>query len=423
MSDTAVLGYRAVLRLPSVGPLFSATLLSRLAETAFTLALVLHVLDRSASPSLTGLVTAAALLPGMVASPIAGALLDRLGSARAILVDLVLSALLVAALGLVDAGGPAGTVLLVALAAGYSLTSPLNLAGVRVLIPRLVPPGGHDTANALDTSSYNVVDIVGPVLAGVLFGLAGGRVTLLVLAGLYAAAAVAMLPLAARRFTAATGRRPLLAAAAAGVAYVLRHPVLRGLSVCYSLYQLAWGALVVAVPVAVAGADGRLDGDSGLVGGAWAVAGVAGAVGALAVGRLRTAGRERAFIAAGLLATGLAAAVVLPVGGAWGLLTGLGLVGLASGAVNVGLLTLRQRRTDPDWLGRVLAVSISLNLLGLPLGTLVGGWVAQRSAVLAFLTAGASAVLGALACLLLLPAERALACPTAHPLAPTPGEA
>ena len=87
----------------------------------------------------------------------------------------------------------------------------------------------------------------------------------------------------------------------------------------------------------------------------------------------------------------------------FGLVIGLIVVGLVSGLVNVGLLTLRQRRTDPEQLGRVLAVSISLNLLGMPIGSAVGGFVIERSSALAFVVAGVAAALGAAAMWVMVP--------------------
>ena len=56
-----------------------------------------------------------------------------------------------------------------------------------------------------------------------------------------------------------------------------------------------------------------------------------------------------------------------------GLAMGLMLIALAAGPIDVGLLTLRQRRTDPAELGRVLSVSMSLNLAGIPLGSALAG--------------------------------------------------
>jgi MFS family permease len=402
------LSYWSVLRQPSVSPLLGSALLSRLAGEIFTLAIVLHVQERFGSPVLVGWVVAASFLPGLLVSPIAGAILDRFGPSRGIAVDLAASAGFVAAIALTEVRGTGGAAILVGLAAAYSLTRPLSLAGLRTLIPRLVPEPGRDRANAMDVTSYNAVGVAGPALAGVLFVLIGGRLTLLVVAGLYGAATLVLLPVLARRLPGTGEPRSLLAAARRAISYTVRQPVLRGLAVSYSLYSVSWGVLVVAIPLAVVGATGGEVRDSGaLVGVVWAVAGVAGGLGALVVGRVRTAGRERAFIAAGAVVTAVAVYPVIGHGGMVGLIAGLVLVGLVGGAVNVGVLTLRQRRTDPAMLGRVIAVSISLNLLGEPVGAALGGWLADAALPLAFAAGGLAAALGALACLLLIPRERA----------------
>lgn len=83
----------------------------------------------------------------------------------------------------------------------YSLTSPLSAAGVRTLIPRLLPEDALDRANALDTSSYALIDVLGPALAGSSFGFAGAHVTMLAIAMLYGVACPSLLPLARRKLT------------------------------------------------------------------------------------------------------------------------------------------------------------------------------------------------------------------------------
>jgi predicted MFS family arabinose efflux permease len=88
-----------------------------------------------------------------------------------------------------------------------------------------------------------------------------------------------------------------------------------------------------------------------------------------------------------------------------GLAIGLAIVGLLAGPIDVGLLTLRQRRTEPALLGRVLAVSMSVNLIGFPIGTALGGMLAAWWLPSAFVAAAVASLLGALATWRLIPAE------------------
>jgi MFS family permease len=404
------LTYRRLLRLDGMLELFLATCLSRLAGRMFALAIVLYVLERFDSPVLAGWIAFASMAPGLLISPLAGALLDRLGAAKAITIDMAASAGLLLALAATGIAGMVGEPLLLAFVALYSLTSPLGTAGIRVLIPRLVPKEALDHANALDTSSYALINVTGPAAAGVLFGFAGSQATLLVIVLLYIAATISLMPLMRRPLVRrASGIRAaaagsLLSDAVAGVAYVVRHVSLRSLAISYALFQVSWGILVVAVPVVVMKELGAGAIADSVVGGLWAAAGLAGGLGALYAGHLSTVGRERQFIVIGTLATAVAIYPVSASFGLVGLAVGLVLAGLLEGAVDVGVLSLRQRRTDPDWLGRVLAVSMSFNMSGLPLGSALGGIIVVHSPALAFAIAAVASVLAAAAAHLLVPA-------------------
>jgi MFS family permease len=366
------------------------------------LVLVLYALERFGSPVVAGWVVFAAMAPGMLISPLAGALLDRMGAARAIAADMAASTALVLALGFCSVAGVVGPPLLVVLTGLYSLTAPLGSAGIRTLIPALVPIAALDRANALDTGSFALIEVAGPALGGGLFGLAGSDATMFVIALLYAVACAALLPLARLR-TARTGHRGPLREAAAGVRYVFRQPALRGMAVGYSLNQACWGMLSIAVPVFIVrelGAGARAD---SVVGGVWAIAGVTGLLGALAAGRMRTFGRERAVIAVGMLVTAVAIWPVTALFALPGLIGGMAMVGFFAGPIDVGILTLRQRVTDPAWLGRTLSISMSLNMSGLPIGSAIGGVLADWSLGAAFAVAALVALLSAATCYALIP--------------------
>jgi len=359
----------------------------------FTLAIVLYALTRFDSPELAGWLAFAAVAPGLLISPIAGALIDRVGSAWAITLDMAASAALLAAMALADRTGVAGPAFMLVLTGVYSLTSPLSFAGIRALLPRLVPTEALGRANALDTAMHGLTDVVGPASAGVLVGFAGPVVALCVIAGIYAAAAcsLARMPRSAGRMP---GLRALLTLAWLGVRRVVGQPTLRGLAVSYSLYEVCWGVLVVAVPVFTAQ---RFGGGAGatIAGLLWAGLGLVGGSAALVAGHLRATGRERQIMAVGMLVTAAAAWPVSATCGVAGLAVGLMLIGAAAGPIDVGVLTLRQRRTDPTELGRVLSVSMSLNLAGGPLGSAMGGLLVVWSLSGTFGVAAMAATLGA----------------------------
>ena len=187
---TPSLTYRQLLRTGDVRALLLATSLARLAGCMFMLAIVLYALAHFGSPVLAGWLAFAAVAPGLAISPVAGALIDRVGSVWAVTVDMTASAACVSALIVADRLDWATAPMLLGLTRLYSLTSPLSMAGIRTLLPSLVPADALDRANALDTAINGVLDIVGPALAGVLVGFGGPALALSTIAVTYAAAAI-----------------------------------------------------------------------------------------------------------------------------------------------------------------------------------------------------------------------------------------
>jgi hypothetical protein len=72
---------------------------------------------------------------------------------------------------------------------------------------------------------------------------------------------------------------------------------------------------------------------------------------------------------------------------------GLALGGALNGPMDIGLFTIRQRRTDPAWMGRAFAVSMAFNFVGYPIGAALAGAIAAVSI-------DAAIIVGAVACLL-----------------------
>jgi MFS family permease len=384
--------YRVLLGRRDVGRLLLSASLARLADRIVNLVLVLYALARFHSPVLAGWIGFAAMAPGLLISPLAGVLLDRVGSAVAIVVDMACSAACMFAVTMLALAGTDTAWSLSVLVMLYSLTKPLSSAGVRALLPTLVTPETFDHANALDTSVNATIEVLGPALGGALFGLGGAVTAFAVVVILHTAACTTLLH-AVRGPAGSTSRQhSVWRDAASGVLYVLRHKSLRAIALIYACYQVSWGILLVAVPVAVTHALGRAHADVA-VGMLWAISGLAGGIGALATGHLGAIDRERGIVAVGILATAVAIYPVSTSFGLAGLASGLALVGFFSGPIDVGVLTLRQRRTESAWLGRVIAVSMSLNLSGLPIGSALGGMLSGWSSAAAFAAAAGACVL------------------------------
>ncbi len=72
---------------------------------------------------------------------------------------------------------------------------------------------------------------------------------------------------------------------------------------------------------------------------------------------------------------------------------------------DIAFLTLRQRRTDPASFGRVFAVSVSLNMVGGPIGSAIAGPLIGWSLNAALWIAVACTALAALFPILVIPAR------------------
>jgi nitrate/nitrite transporter NarK len=141
-------------------------LLGRIAGQMLTVSFVLFVLARYHSPQLAGAATFFLLFPGLLLSPVAGALLDRYRRARLITLDYVVAATTLLMLAGLSAGHALPPPLLLAICGISSLTGPLSAAGVRSLFPTVVPGHLWDRANALDSSIGVLASVIGAPLAG-----------------------------------------------------------------------------------------------------------------------------------------------------------------------------------------------------------------------------------------------------------------
>jgi MFS family permease len=381
-----------LMRVPGFTALYASLVTGRVSGQMVAITIVLFVLARYHSPQLAGLTVFIAVLPGLVLSPIAGALLDRYGRARLVLLD----NLVAAATGLLVAGLSAAHALpawlLLAIVFVSSLTLPLSNSGARSLFPILAPRHLWERANALDSSGHVIATLVGAPLAGVIVGLAGPEWALVTTAGGYLLAAGLITRVHDPVIAGASGRSVLLDALD-GLRYVVRNATLRGLAITLSTFNLSWGILNIAIPVLVLS---RLHEGPATVGILWGVAGLAGLVSALIAGRVDSRGRERQMMLIAILISA-AAMVALPFARSVIVVFAAMFVGgLANGPFDIGLFTLRQRRTDPAWFGRAFAISMSVNWIGTPVGSALAGpviaWSLDAALWLAVVVALVSAV-------------------------------
>ena len=421
MTDSTKPSYRALLRVPTLGRVLLSMQVARVAQSIVGVALVLFTLDRFGSPAFAGLVTFASIFPGLLLSPVAGALLDRHGRIRLVLLDYVvalLAMMVIGGLALLDVlPGP----LLVLIAVISSLTSILSHVGLRSLFPILVPEPLWERVNAVDSNGYVLATIIGPPIAAVLVALIGGAMALLFIGVAFGVAAFVLVGVPDPPSpTASTGR--IFTDAWAGVVYTWRNRTLRGLGFAITFGNLAHGMTTIVLPLIILERFGLSDAVVGLV---FAASGISGMASALLFGRMDTRGREWSLLVWPMLALVPTVALLLVAAGQTPLPLGLGLlvlemliVGILVGPMDIALFTVRQRRTDPAWMGRAFSVSMAFNFVGMPIGALVAGLLADRSLEVAIVLlgiGGAAAATAAAALLVPRTDPRAVSPPDAIP--------
>jgi MFS family permease len=393
--------YRDLLRVRGFGRVVLGTFLARLGGQMWGIILVLFVLQRYRSPSLAGLTLLFSILPGLAFSPVAGALLDRQGRVRLMILDYAVTAGLTVAILVLSLAHRLPPPLLLVIVSVLGVSNILSITGTRSLFPLMLPRHLWDRANGLDSSLYSLTTVVGPAVAGIAVARFGPEGAFLVAASVVGIAAVSLIGVR-EPVDRATSAGSLIGDAWAGLLYVVRHRSLRGLAITLFICNLGFGVLPVGIPVLVLR---HLHGSAATVGQVFAVFGLVGLVTGLLIGRVNTEGRERPLIAGciaiqsltlGLLAFANSLPIVFVLGG---------IAGGAESMVNVGLFALRQRRTDPAWFGRAFAVSMSFNFAGVPIGSALSGPLLEHSLVVPLLLGAGISVVSVVAALLLIPAR------------------
>jgi MFS family permease len=399
--------YRALLRVPTLGRVLLSMQIARVAQSMVGVALVLFTLDRYGSPAFAGFVTFASVFPGLLISPIAGALLDRHGRIRLVLLDYLVALAAMALVGVLALADVLPGPLLLGISIVASLTSILSHVGLRSLFPILVPEPLWERVNAVDSNGYVAATIVGPPIAATMVALLGGPTALLIIGLAFGVAAAILVGVPEPDSpTASTGR--VFADAWAGLQYTWRNSTLRGLGFAITLGNLAHGMTSIVIPLIVIGRFGLSEAVVGLV---FAASGISGVTSAFAFGRMSTRGKEWSLLVWPMVALVPAVALLLLAAGQASVPLGLALlvvemllVGFLIGPMDIALFTVRQRRTDPAWMGRAFAVSMAFNYLGMPVGAALAGLLADRSIETAIVGLGVGgSILAAIAAAVLVP--------------------
>ncbi len=371
--------YRRLLVRPGYPGFVLTVSLSRVSATMFNTAGVLLVLVRTHSAALAGLTAAATVIPGAVSGPVLGAWLDVARRRRLLVVgDQLLSVVGLVAMLALAGHAPNWTVPVVAVL--YSVTRPFSSGSFASALAELAGPELLDAASAVEATSLNLAVVIGPVLAGALSGVIGPAATVEVQVTLTLVVAVLIAINPAFEARPAVRVASLRAAVGAGLAVVVRHPVLRATTISSTAAAFGWGLMLVGFPLyavrtlhAPAHASGYL----------WAAVAGGSIIGTFGFRRRPSLIRSAASYAA----VGLSALLWLLAGS---LLAGVALItlsGVLEGPAYSGAIALRQRTAPPAVRAQVMTTLTSLSGVALSVGGAVGGLVSSPGTLILVLVA------------------------------------
>jgi MFS family permease len=385
----------AVLRDGQFRLLFAGTTLTMLAFGMMQVAQGVVAFELTGRNSAVGFVYLGQGIAMLILSPLGGALSDRVSKKRLLtgsqfmigamfgLIALLIATDLITILAL------AGATLV--LGCMYSLMGPARQAWVADLL------SGPELARgvALQQLMMNATRIVGPLVAGALiaFEPVGTAGTYAVMAALFAGVVVVLALMAPTPPRPRPDRTSVRADLGAGFAYLWRTPDVRLLALVFVGVVLSGFSYQTIMPGYLENALGRPAGQLGLLFGATAAGGIVVTL-TLAARRVRnTAAVMLGF--GGALAGALALLAVAP-GFAVALVVSA-LVGASSSGFQMLNSVNLMERTDPVYLGRVMAVSMMAfgvnSIVAYPIGAIADG-VGER-ATLAGLAAACFLVVAA----------------------------
>lgn len=322
---------------------------------------------------------ALALVPGIVAAPLVGALLDRAHHPRALM--MLAAAGTAAAYAVAAAIGPVPVWVVAAALVVSGLLTPFGFGGLSSFV---APPGSDARrAYALDALSYNLSGVAGPAAVAVLAPTLGARAALLVMAAvaLCSVAAYVLLPVQPRD----TPSMSLLRSMGAGIVTLTTRRTLAVVTTSGTLAELGRGIM----PIAAIGIALAATGDAAMS----ALIVAAFAVGALVGAALEPLRRQRISpqltMAIGYALTGLATvAAALDLGIGWTIAL-VGLSGLCTAAPTAAMLLLRRTESPDHVVAQVFTVGSALRTASAAAGTAIAGALAGLEPLLLLALSGA----------------------------------
>lgn len=329
---------------------------------------------RFASPGLAGVMLMLSSIPRLILMLFGGVVADRFDIRRLMIGSDVLRTLVTAGAALIALARP-GIVLLGVLALVFGTVDAVFQPSAGAMQPRLLAPEQYAGGAVLTTLATRLALAVGAPLGGLVLAAGGLAPALLVDAVTFAVSVATLLTVRPRPVARAKSRPGDASDAAsrggfvvadlkAGLAFLVRHPVLGPMTVAFLLLNVGFiGPMNIGIAEL---ANHRGWGSSG-IGLMLAGFGLGAAAGGLATVKWRIRRNAGVWIAAlcvieGACLLAVATAPVVAVAAAGTLISGLAL-----GPVNVLSAVLEQREAPDEFRGRVASIQLLISLGLIPM--------------------------------------------------------
>ncbi len=362
-------------RLPLVA-LLGATAVSLFGSSLTAIALPWFVLQTTGSAARTGLTAFAVLLPAFAAGILGGPLVDRVGARRTSVIADTVSAVGIGLIPLlwVTVGLPFWS-LLALVFAGAALEMP-GLTARRSILPELARDAGVqlERVNSAYESLQHLSLLLGPPLAGLLIALLGASRVLWIDAGTFLVSALLIGTTLPRRAPSIRSTASYRQDLVAGLRFLRGDRILMTLAVTLAVANFLSGPLfAVMLPVYANDVFGR----ASSLGLAVAAAGAGALVGSLGFGLIGHRLPRRVIWLTAFLVDPVSFWVLVGNPSLPLLMAGLFAGGVAIGAVNPLLVTIRHERIPPEMRGRVFGAFSAVATGAQPLGMIAGGFLIE----------------------------------------------
>jgi MFS family permease len=357
-------------RLWTVGALVSnaGTGMQRVAQDWLVLTQLTHH-DASA----LGIVMGLQFAPQLLFLPWTGLAADRLNQRKLLMLTQATMGVFALVLGVLTIAGAIQLwhvyVLAFLSGSGAALDAPVRQTFVAEMV------GDEDLPNAvaLNSTSFNAAQMIGPAIAGLLIASVGIGWAFLLNGISFAAVLLSMFFFRLSELRTSVRAHRSTSGFLEGFHYVWRRPDLRAILVMLLLigtFGFNFPIFISTMAVNVFHSDARA---FGLLSSILAVGSVSGAL--FAAGR-RKPGLASLSIGACVLGLGFTLAALAP--GYWWFAAALAVSGAAALTVSNGTNSIMQLSTEPSMRGRVMALRVGVALGGMTIGAPIVGWVANH---------------------------------------------